>query len=86
MKINQINLRALQTYNQTRNVKKSEKAQTSFADKLEISKKAKEMQVSSTYEAERADKVNSLKEDIDSGNYKVDARKVAQDMLNYYRR
>jgi negative regulator of flagellin synthesis FlgM len=86
MKINPLGIRAIQSYNQAQSVKKADKKGETFADKLEISSKAKEMQVTSSYESERADKINKLKEDINSGNYKVDARKVAQDMLNYYRR
>lgn len=85
MKINPINLRAIQSYNQSPSVKKTDKKNESFADKLEISSKAKEMHVTNTYETERAEKVSQIKQSIDSGEYKVDARKVAQDMLNYYR-
>ena len=86
MKINPLGTRAIQSYNQTQSVKNVGKKTESFADKLEISSKAKQMQLSSSYESERADKVNKIKEDINSGTYKVDARQVAQDMLNYYRR
>ena len=86
MKINPLGIRAIQSYNQAPTVKKTDKKGDSFADKLEISSKAKEMQVSSTYQSDRADKVKQLKEDIHSGTYKVNAQQVAQDMLNYYRR
>ena len=86
MKINPLGTRAIQSYNQAQSVKNVGKKSESFADKLEISSKAKQMQLSSSYESERADKVNKIKEDINSGTYKVDARQVAQDMLNYYRR
>jgi negative regulator of flagellin synthesis FlgM len=86
MKINPLGIRAIQSYNQAQSVKKTDKIGETFADKLEISSKAKEMQVSSSYQSERADKINKLKEDINSGTYKVDARQVAQDMLKYYRR
>ena len=43
------------------------------------------MQGVSTYSTERANHVQQLKKDIASGEYKVDARKVAEDMLKYYR-
>lgn len=85
LKINNYGVRAIQAYNQTQPIKKTQKSGEVFTDKIEISSKAKEMQVSSAYATERANKVERLKEDIQSGNYKVDARKVAQDMLNYYR-
>ena len=86
MKINPLGIRAIQSYNQAQTVKNVGKKGESFADKLEISSKAKEMQVSSTYQSDRAEKVNQIKEDIHAGTYKVNAQQVAQDMLNYYRR
>jgi negative regulator of flagellin synthesis FlgM len=88
MKINPIGLQAIQSYkNQTR-VAKSEQSTKTFADQIEISSKAKEMQSTTTsnYATERAERLKQLKEDIDSGNYKVDAKQVAADMLKYYRR
>lgn len=85
MKINNFGVRAINTYaNQTRAVQETKKGAT-FADKLEISSAAKEMQGVSTYATERAARVQQLKADIQSGDYKVDANQVARDMLNYYR-
>lgn len=85
MKINPIGLQAINSYkNQTRAVK-NENTKGTFADQIEISSKAKEMQAAPTYANERAERVQKLKADIDSGNYKVDARQVAEDMLKYYR-
>ncbi|WP_042471078.1 flagellar biosynthesis anti-sigma factor FlgM [Bacillus ndiopicus] len=85
MKINPINLKAINPYKaQPRPVKKAEQA-ASFADKIEISSAAKGMQVTADYNTERAVRVQQLKADIDSGEYKVNARQVAEDMLKYYR-
>lgn len=84
MKINAVNLRAVNPYQTAQRAQKAVE-KTSFQDKLEISSQAKEMQISSSYSTERAEKVQKLKADIQSGEYKVDARKVAEDMLNYYR-
>lgn len=86
MKINTFGVQAINTYtNQARAVKGAKQGAT-FADKLEISSAAKEMQTtSSTYASERAERVQQLKADIQSGDYKVDAKQVAHDMLNYYR-
>lgn len=85
MKINSFGVNSVNPYNnQQRNVK-STTGKSSFADKIEISTAAKEMQVSSNFGAERAEKVQKLKAEIQSGEYKVDARKVAEDMLKYYR-
>ncbi|WP_107842087.1 flagellar biosynthesis anti-sigma factor FlgM [Metasolibacillus meyeri] len=85
MKINPINLKAINSYKpQLRPVKQTDQA-TSFADKIEISSAAKEMQVTADYNTERAVRVQQLKADIQSGEYKVNARQVAEDMLKYYR-
>ncbi|GLC87835.1 flagellar biosynthesis anti-sigma factor FlgM [Lysinibacillus piscis] len=85
MKITSYGINALNAYkNQTRNVKANAN-KASFADKIEISKAAQEMRDVSTYGTERAERVKQLKEEIDAGKYKVDARKVAEDMLKYYR-
>ncbi|HAU34151.1 MAG TPA: flagellar biosynthesis anti-sigma factor FlgM [Lysinibacillus sp.] len=85
MKITSYGINAVNAYkNQVRNVK-SDTNKTSFVDKIEISKAAQDMKSVSTYNTERADRVQQLKKDIDSGEYKVDARKVAEDMLKYYR-
>lgn len=86
MKINSFSLRAIQSYNQTPAAKKEGKKEVSFADTLEISTKAKEMQVSSSYQTARADKVSQLKDAVEAGTYKVDSRKLAENMLNYYRK
>lgn len=86
MKITSYGVNSVNPYNKQQRATKTVNGQSPFADKIEISKKAKEMQVSSTYNTERAERVQQLKEEIQSGEYKVDARKVAEDMLKYYRR
>lgn len=58
---------------------------SSFLDKVEISSAAIDMRGTNPVQEARAQKVAQLKADVQSGAYKVDARKVAQDMLNYYR-
>lgn len=85
MKISNYGVNAVNAYkNQVRNVK-SANNKSSFADKIEISKAAQNMQGVTTYSSERAERVQQLKSEIDSGEYKVNARKVAEDMLKYYR-
>lgn len=85
MKIINYGINAINTYkNQARPVKSAENKAT-FADKIEISKAAQDMQGVTTYSAERAERVQQLKADIASGDYKVNARQVAEDMLKYYR-
>lgn len=86
MKINPINLQAINSYNQQARPVKNTTTQKTFKDHIEISSKAKEMQATSTYANERAERMKKIKEEIDSGTYKVDAKQVAEDMLKYYRR
>lgn len=86
MKINPINLQAINSYNKQARPVKNAEAQKTFKDHIEISSKAKEMQASPTYANERAERMKQIKEEIDSGTYKVDAKQVAEDMLKYYRR
>ncbi len=57
-----------------------------FKDQLEISSQAKDLQGVQGYEATRTEKVAALKEQIQSGTYQVDSKKLAQDLLNHYRR
>lgn len=78
-------MNAINSYNTQQRTTKSVQRSQSFADKIEISSAAKEMQGISSYSTERADRVQKLKADIESGEYKVNARKVAEDMLKYYR-
>ena len=85
MKINGIGLNNINPYNQARRPLQTTNQGPSFADKLEISSAAKEMKAASEYKDARAERVQQLKAEIESGEYKVNARKVAEDMLNYYR-
>lgn len=87
MKITSFGLNSVNPYNmQQKALKATESKSAVSADKIEISSAAKEMSASSTYNAERAQKIQKLKEEIQSGTYQVDAQKVAEDMLNYYRK
>lgn len=80
-----MNINAVQAYRNSIKTTKTQQANASFKDTLEISTKAQQMQSTKTYDVERAEKLESLKEKVNSGEYKVDAKKVAEDMLNYYR-
>jgi len=87
VKITSFGMNSINPYNkQQKSLKAAESKTAVNADKIEISTAAKEMSASSTYNSERAQKVQQLKEQIQSGNYRVDAHKVAEDMLNYYRK
>ena len=85
MKINSIGLNKMNPYTQTKRPQQTNKTGQTFADTLEISSAAKDMKVASEYTDARAERVQQLKEKIESGEYQVNARKVAEDMLKYYR-
>lgn len=86
MKITTYGVNNINPYNKQQQKIKSASGSSTFADKIEISSAAKEMQVNSTLNSERAEKVQKIKELIESGEYKVNARKVAEDLLKYYRK
>jgi negative regulator of flagellin synthesis FlgM len=86
MKINNVGVNAVNPYKrQAQKLDAAEQTKKQSADQLQISSVAKELQ-SSTYSIERAERVQQLKVDIESGNYKVDANKVASDLLAFYRK
>ena len=82
MKITPIQVNSVNPYNKQQRKMNATASTSTITDKIEISATAKEM---STISAERAQKIQKLKEQIQTGEYKVDARKVAEDMLKYYR-
>ncbi|WP_146552433.1 MULTISPECIES: flagellar biosynthesis anti-sigma factor FlgM [Rummeliibacillus] len=72
--------------NQSLKTEQVKKSTFSVTDQLEISSAAKDLQGIKSYADERAERVQQLKEQIESGNYRVDAQKLASDMLKYYRK
>jgi negative regulator of flagellin synthesis FlgM len=86
MKINNVGVNAVNPYKlQSQKLDAAEQTKKQASDKLEISSVAKELQ-SSSYSTERAERIQQLKVDIETGNYKVDANKVAGDLLAFYRK
>ncbi|MFX3675295.1 MAG: flagellar biosynthesis anti-sigma factor FlgM [Paenisporosarcina sp.] len=86
MKINNIGVNAVNPYKrQAQKLDAAEQTKKQSADQLQISSVAKELQ-SSTYATERSERIQQLKVDIETGNYKVDANKVASDLLAFYRK
>ena len=75
--LNPYNLQA----NKLGNLKSSH---TSFADKLEISSEAKEMQ-HSIY-AERQEKVEQIKLQVENGTYALNPKATARGMVDFYLR
>jgi negative regulator of flagellin synthesis FlgM len=55
-------------------------------DQVEISAEAKELQQHPQWQIERENKVRQLKEQVQSGTYKIDAHAVAKSIYDYYAR
>lgn len=86
MKINNYGVNPVNPYkNQQLKTEATKKAAVSFEDHIEISSQAKDLQGIKNYSTERADKVQAIKQQIENGTYKVDANKLAKDLINYYR-
>ncbi|WP_397537239.1 flagellar biosynthesis anti-sigma factor FlgM [Rummeliibacillus pycnus] len=72
--------------NQSLKTEQVKKNTLNVTDQLEISSAAKDLQGIKSFADERAERVQQLKEQVQSGNYKVDAQKLASDILKYHRR
>jgi len=71
---------------QIRNVAAPKEKSAHYVDKIEISDAAKELHIASDYKKERAEKIQRIKQQIQSGQYQVDAHKLAEDLLRFYRK
>jgi negative regulator of flagellin synthesis FlgM len=84
MKVNSTNVDRIQYYQN--HVKKIEKEQPKQQqeDKLEISSQAKDLQIASQLIAEREERIQQLKKQVEDGSYKVQPTLVAEKMLQYF--
>ena len=85
MKITSFNVNSINPYNKQPKMMPTSEKKSNVTDKIEISTTAKELSVSSSYSSERAQKVQQLKAQIQSGEYELNAQKVAKDILKYYK-
>jgi negative regulator of flagellin synthesis FlgM len=83
MKINNFGKVNLNPYQ--KNIMKQEQiAQVKKSDKLEISSEALELQKGSPIELERQNLVKELKEKVQSGEYEIEPKKIAEKMYSYW--
>ncbi len=83
MKINNIGRVNVNPYN--KQMEKMEKAQNvSKRDKIEISSEALELQKGGPLEIERQEKVEKLKEKVQSGEYEIKPREIAKKMYDFW--
>lgn len=81
MKINNVGKLNLNPYQKQMDKQAELKKASVKQDKIEISAAAKEMLKGDKISAERGEKVNTLKEQVQSGDYKVNPEAVAKKML-----
>lgn len=87
MKINKVNIPAINPYKANEmKVEKSVQHRAQQTDKIEISSEAKQLSEITSYGAERNDRVQKIKEQIEAGTYKVNAEEVAKSLINYYKK
>ncbi|MDM5315075.1 flagellar biosynthesis anti-sigma factor FlgM [Fictibacillus sp. b24] len=53
-------------------------------DEIQISDEAKKLLSSSKFEQDRMDKVQEIKQQVDSGTFKVNVAKTAASIISYY--
>lgn len=82
MKINHLGFNVNPYNKQTGKIGRTEKA--NMNDKVEISTKAIHMQKIGNIESERAEKVEKIKEQVESGQYELNARKIAEKMYSFW--
>ncbi|KAA9022057.1 flagellar biosynthesis anti-sigma factor FlgM [Niallia endozanthoxylica] len=84
MKINNFRPVNMNPYNKLDKIGKLQAQSVNQKDKIEISKEALEMQITNQYEAERQQRVDELKNKIESGEYKVNPQELAKKMYSYW--
>lgn len=70
--------------NQQMKIDQTKQASQMKTDKLEISSEAKKLSATSPIETERQQRVQQLKAQVQSGEYQVDAKTLASNMLSYF--
>ncbi|MFG3612564.1 flagellar biosynthesis anti-sigma factor FlgM [Rummeliibacillus stabekisii] len=85
MKIQNYGVNKVNPYqNQSLKTEKLKKSTVNMTDQIEISSAAKDLQGIKSYSTDRAERIGQIKEQVEAGNYKVDANKLASDLLRYY--
>ncbi|ARK22451.1 flagellar biosynthesis anti-sigma factor FlgM [Sporosarcina ureae] len=85
MKVEGFKPQAVNPYrNQQMKVDQTKQASQMKTDKLEISSEAKKLSAASPIESARQQRVQELKAQVQSGEYQVDASKLASHMLSYF--
>lgn len=82
MKINHLGFNVNPYNKQSGKIERTEK--TNKNDKIEISSEAIHMQKIGSIESERTEKVEKIKNQVESGQYELNARKIAEKMYSFW--
>jgi negative regulator of flagellin synthesis FlgM len=87
MRINHYNSIQNNPYNKQAQDMKQESVQSAYKkDEIQISDEAKKLLSSSKFEQERTEKVNEIKQQVESGHYQVNTSKIAKSILDFWRK
>jgi negative regulator of flagellin synthesis FlgM len=87
MRINHFNSIQNNPYKKQTQDMKQESVQSALKkDEIRISDEAKKLLSSSKFEQERAEKVNEIKRQVESGDYQVNTSKIAKSILDFWRK
>lgn len=77
-------LHSVNPYQKQQGVTSRKKVTTSQRDEVQISSAAKQMQQTSQVSLDRQEKINQIKEKVDSGTYKVNPQEVARKFYEFW--
>jgi negative regulator of flagellin synthesis FlgM len=87
MRINHYNFIQNNPYKKQTQDMKQESVQPAFKkDEIQISDEAKKLLTSFKFEQERSEKLNEIKQRVESGNYQVNTSKIAKSILDFWRK
>jgi negative regulator of flagellin synthesis FlgM len=81
MKINGTNQTNFNAYKNQMQKQAEVKKEVDREDQLEISNQAKQLQESEMFQAKRSAHVQQIKDEVKSGEYKIDPEKIAKKMI-----
>lgn len=84
MKINSTDMNQIQFYKNQMKKIENEKPQQQKENKVEISSQAKDLQIATQLLAEREERIQQLKKQVEDDSYKVQPTLVAGKMLQYF--
>lgn len=83
MKINNIGPSGINPYKKAEKLFNAAKSEQK-TDKVEISSAAKELQQSNSVVSERLNKIEALKQQVQSGTYNMDPEATAKSIIDFY--